>query len=111
MFFPLQYPHVMATIYTNRYFSDKPWPEPDNVCKIIDDGIFGILYRELFYRHIFIKLRKPVQQDRHGAYNNYIALFEYILCKYHFEWLCLSVAICIFCLTGDFDCLLFGKSC
>ncbi|EGD79938.1 hypothetical protein PTSG_10220 [Salpingoeca rosetta] len=64
---------------SDKYFKEKTWPEPQKVAKIIDEGLFQILYRELFYRHIFIKLRKPVLADRHSAYENYISLFTFIL--------------------------------
>ena len=64
---------------SDRYYKEKPWPDPHKVGEVIDDGLFTTLYRELFYRHIFIKLRKPVQQDRHSAFENYIGLFTYIL--------------------------------
>jgi len=64
------------------YFKDKPWPAPDAVQDITeekdDQSIFMILYRELYYRHIYARL-KPTLEHRFDSYSNYCELFAYLL--------------------------------
>ena len=49
------------------YFKDKPWPSPEVVQGIVEEkdeaSIFMILYRELYYRHIYARL-KPTLEHR-----------------------------------------------
>lgn len=64
------------------YYKDKSWPAPDAVQEIVkekDEGcIFMILYRELYYRHIYARL-KPTLEHRFDSYSNYCELFSYLL--------------------------------
>jgi len=64
------------------YFKDKSWPTPEVVQKIVEEEdeqcIFIILYRELFYRHIYARL-KPTIDHRFESFQNYCDLFSYLL--------------------------------
>jgi len=64
------------------YFKDKPWPAPEIVQGIVEEkdeaSIFMILYRELYYRHIYARL-KPTLEHRFDSYANYCELFSYLL--------------------------------
>ena len=44
------------------------------------DAVFLILYKELYYRHVYAKL-SPTIDDRINSYINYCDLFNYILSK------------------------------
>jgi len=44
------------------------------------DVLFLVLYKELYYRHIYAKLN-PTINDRFNSYLNYCDLFNYILGK------------------------------
>lgn len=64
---------------TERYFAKSPWPEPEYINTVVDgDQVFLILYKELYYRHIYNKL-KPTLEQRFESYFNYCDLFNYIL--------------------------------
>ncbi|XP_068760518.1 eukaryotic translation initiation factor 3 subunit L-like [Montipora capricornis] len=64
---------------TERHFEKSPWPDADHVAPIVDgDPVFLILYKELYYRHIYNKL-KPTLDHRFESYFNYCDLFNYIL--------------------------------
>ncbi|KAI9105367.1 RNA polymerase I-associated factor PAF67-domain-containing protein [Phlyctochytrium arcticum] len=65
--------------YTEKYYQKTPWPEPEAIAGLVnDDQIFLILYKELYYRHIYSKLT-PSIDDRIASYSNYCDLFNYIL--------------------------------
>jgi len=64
---------------TEEYFSKEPWPNAELVAPLANNDIlFMTLYKELYYRHIYSKL-KPSIEDRIGSYHNYCELFNYIL--------------------------------
>lgn len=46
------------------------------------DPIFLILYRELYYRHVYSRLQ-PNIDDRFHSYENSCELFNYLLSKFH----------------------------
>lgn len=64
------------------YYKDRPWPSPEEVQSIVEEkdagSIFMILYRELYYRHIYAKL-KPTLNHRFESFSNYCELFSYLL--------------------------------
>eukprot|EP00049_Salpingoeca_infusionum_P017784 m.354347 g.354347 ORF g.354347 m.354347 type:complete len:501 (+) comp16986_c0_seq1:344-1846(+) len=68
---------------TNKYFDkDEDWPAPRIVKGLHVTEEFEMLYTEYYYRHLFSKTkqqRTPRLQDRLLAYNNYVALFDYLL--------------------------------
>ncbi|KAJ3116687.1 Eukaryotic translation initiation factor 3 subunit L [Phlyctochytrium bullatum] len=67
---------------TEKFYAKTAWPPADVVAMLVgDDGsdaIFLILYKELYYRHIYSKLQ-PSLEDRFNSYANYCDLFNYIL--------------------------------
>lgn len=66
---------------TERFFKDKPWPCADTISPIVqEDQRFLILYRELYFRHIYARIREgPTLEQRFDSYYNYCNLFNYIL--------------------------------
>lgn len=49
----------------------------------IPDQIFLILYRELYYRHVYSRLQPDID-DRFHSYENSCELFNYLLSRTHF---------------------------
>lgn len=45
---------------------------------LVADIIFQILYKELYYRHIYAKLQ-PTTEQRLESWQNYLDLFDYLL--------------------------------
>lgn len=66
---------------TERMFRAEPWPEAESIAAIVNnDPLFLILYKELYYRHIYARISSgPDQQQRFKSYSNYCDLFNYIL--------------------------------
>uniref|UniRef100_A0A915JA07 Eukaryotic translation initiation factor 3 subunit L n=1 Tax=Romanomermis culicivorax TaxID=13658 RepID=A0A915JA07_ROMCU len=72
------------TDLTERYYREKLWPDEDRVRMIIPDdqdtNFFMILYKELYYRYLYGKIpRGPSLEHRWNSFQNYQALFSYIL--------------------------------
>ncbi|CAH0547475.1 unnamed protein product [Brassicogethes aeneus] len=66
---------------TEDYFEKRPWPEEAEVAALVDsDPVFMILYKELYYRHIYAKIQGgPTLEQRFNSFYNYCDLFNYIL--------------------------------
>ncbi|XP_074647288.1 eukaryotic translation initiation factor 3 subunit L-like [Tubulanus polymorphus] len=66
---------------TDNFFKNSAWPEAEDVAPIVqDDGLFLILYKELYYRHIYARVTSgPSLNQRLESYYNYCNLFNYIL--------------------------------
>lgn len=70
---------------TERYFKDKntyqPWPTSDVISDLVGgDEVFKILYKELYYRHLYSKLPNQLTLDhRFESYENYCDLFNQVL--------------------------------
>ncbi|XP_068085412.1 eukaryotic translation initiation factor 3 subunit L [Anabrus simplex] len=66
---------------TEQFFEKRPWPEDDDIAHIVDyDYVFLILYKELYYRHIYGHISGgPTLQQRFGSFDNYCKFFNYIL--------------------------------
>ncbi|XP_048761523.1 eukaryotic translation initiation factor 3 subunit L-like [Ostrea edulis] len=66
---------------TERFFKTSAWPEAEVVAPIVqNDPLFLILYKELFYRHIYARVQNgPTLEQRFESYYNYCNLFNYIL--------------------------------
>ncbi|XP_073498920.1 eukaryotic translation initiation factor 3 subunit L-like [Phyllobates terribilis] len=69
------------TKLTERFFKNSPWPEAEAIApQVGNDAVFLILYKELYYRHIYAKVRGgPTLEQRFESYYNYCNLFNYIL--------------------------------
>eukprot|EP00842_Homolaphlyctis_polyrhiza_P000430 jgi/Hompol1/1388/HPOL_000059-RA len=66
---------------TEKFYQKSPWPQAESISHLVgDDPAFLILYKELYYRHLYSKLQ-PSVEDRIGSYMNYCELFEFILSK------------------------------
>ncbi|CAG2174560.1 unnamed protein product, partial [Oppiella nova] len=66
---------------SETYYSDSPWPEREELAAVVpleESQIFTILYKELYYRHIYAKCQ-PTLKHRFLSYYNYCNLFNYIL--------------------------------
>uniref|UniRef100_A0A8C2A4P7 Eukaryotic translation initiation factor 3 subunit L n=1 Tax=Cyprinus carpio TaxID=7962 RepID=A0A8C2A4P7_CYPCA len=66
---------------TERFFKTSPWPEAEAISSLVgNDAVFLILYKELYYRHIYAKVSGgPTLDQRFESYYNYCNLFNYIL--------------------------------
>lgn len=66
---------------TEQYFDKKPWPEESDIAPLVDnDPVFLILYKELYYRHIYARIPGgPSFEQRVQSFYNYCEFFNYIL--------------------------------
>ncbi|KAG8267608.1 Eukaryotic translation initiation factor 3 subunit L [Homalodisca vitripennis] len=66
---------------TEKFFDKHAWPDEEEVGHIVDnDPIFLILYKELYYRHIYARVSGgPSLEQRFRSFYNYCDLFNYIL--------------------------------
>ncbi|VEN44723.1 unnamed protein product [Callosobruchus maculatus] len=82
LIFELQalYEHTWPKL-TEEYFDKRPWPDPDEVAAAVgNDYVFMILYKELYFRHIYARLPGgPTPDQRFQSFFNYCNLFNYIL--------------------------------
>ncbi|KAI0360712.1 eukaryotic translation initiation factor 3 subunit 6 [Trametes cingulata] len=64
---------------TEKFYSKTEWPEAEVIAPLVnDDQIFLILYRELYYRHVYSRLTPDID-DRFHSYENSCELFNYLL--------------------------------
>lgn len=64
---------------TEKLYRTSPWPSADTVAPLVrEDENFLFLYKELYFRHIYARL-KPSVDDRFDSFQNYISLFNIIL--------------------------------
>ncbi|KAM3718510.1 Eukaryotic translation initiation factor 3 subunit [Dirofilaria immitis] len=67
---------------TERYFQQRLWPNEEAVENIVgsDSRIFIILYKELYFRHVYTRMQRgPSLAHRFDSYQNYQELFCEIL--------------------------------
>ncbi|XP_018322814.1 eukaryotic translation initiation factor 3 subunit L [Agrilus planipennis] len=66
---------------TEEYFEKRPWPEESEVATLVNnDPVFMILYKELYFRHIYARIQGgPSLEQRFNSFYNYCDLFNYIL--------------------------------
>lgn len=78
----------VANLYENswpklseEYFKSSSWPDADEIAPFVqDDNIFLILYKELYFRHIYARVNNgPNCEQRFDSYYNYCSLFNCIL--------------------------------
>jgi len=63
---------------TEKFFQKVPWPEAEAIAPIVNnDPQFMILYRELYYRHIYARLT-PTIEHRFGSYDVPLSLSLYL---------------------------------
>eukprot|EP00899_Mesostigma_viride_P013763 jgi/Mesvir1/22388/Mv17879-RA.1 len=64
---------------TERYFKASPWPLVDAIAPLVDnDHVFCLLYKEMYFRHIYAKV-SPSLAQRCESWDNYCSLFQVIL--------------------------------
>jgi len=64
---------------TDRYYKNSPWPPADAIAPLVDsDQQFLLLYKELYYRHIYSKLQ-PTLEQRIESWSNYCDIFNLLL--------------------------------
>lgn len=64
---------------TDRYFKSSPWPPADAISPLVDgDQQFLLLYKELYYRHIYSRLL-PTLEQRVDSFANYCDIFNLLL--------------------------------
>ena len=64
---------------TDRYYKSSPWPPAEAISPLVDgDGQFLLLYKELYYRHIYSKMQ-PTFEQRLESWANYVAIFDLLL--------------------------------
>ncbi|KAL3318206.1 Eukaryotic translation initiation factor 3 subunit L [Cichlidogyrus casuarinus] len=66
---------------TQQYFKNSRWPSPEIVAPIVKkDAMFLILYREVYYRHLYAHVKdQTTLDDAIASYNNYRSFFSAIL--------------------------------
>ncbi|CAN1346890.1 Eukaryotic translation initiation factor 3 subunit L [Linum perenne] len=61
---------------SERLFKDTPWPSVDAVAHYVDnDHVFCLLYREMWFRHLYARL-SPTLKQRIDSWDNYCSLFQ-----------------------------------
>ncbi|KAJ9546777.1 hypothetical protein OSB04_019320 [Centaurea solstitialis] len=61
---------------SDRMFKDTPWPSVEAVAQYVDnDHVFCLLYREMWYRHLYARL-SPTLKQRIDSWDNYCSLFQ-----------------------------------
>ena len=64
---------------SERYFKASPWPAVEAVAKYADDDhVFCLLYKEMYFRHVYGKVT-PTLEQRCESWDNYANLFNVIL--------------------------------
>jgi len=66
---------------TDRYYGKTKWPSAQAVSEAIgtDNPLFLILYKELYYRHIYARLNPVSFEDRVGSWKNYMQLLDLMI--------------------------------
>ncbi|CAD6224788.1 GSCOCG00005553001-RA-CDS [Cotesia congregata] len=65
---------------SEQLFEKQSWPDESEIAHIVEnDTVFLILYKELYYRHIYARMQGPTLEQRFGSFYNYCDLFNYIL--------------------------------
>ncbi|KAE8700414.1 RNA polymerase I-associated factor PAF67 isoform 2 [Hibiscus syriacus] len=68
---------------SDRLFKDTPWPSVDAVAHYVDnDQVFCLLYREMWFRHLYARL-SPTLKQRIDSWDNYCSLFQIITFNLH----------------------------
>jgi translation initiation factor 3 subunit L len=72
------YSHTFPTL-SERFFKGGAWPRAEVVAPLVDhDHVFCMLYRELYFRHIYATGR-PTLEQRRESWDNYRELFGVVL--------------------------------
>ncbi|XP_047341845.1 eukaryotic translation initiation factor 3 subunit L-like [Impatiens glandulifera] len=64
---------------SDRMFKETPWPSVEAVAPYVDnDHVFCLLYREMWFRHLYARL-SPTLKQRIDSWDNYCNLFQVVL--------------------------------
>ncbi|CAL5229382.1 g12696 [Coccomyxa viridis] len=64
---------------SEMYFQGTTWPPVQYISGLVDDdSVFCLLYKEMFFRHLYATVQ-PTLQQRCESWDNYCALFNIIL--------------------------------
>ncbi|KAG6518188.1 hypothetical protein ZIOFF_021591 [Zingiber officinale] len=64
---------------SDRMFRENPWPSVEAIAPYVDnDHVFCLLYREMWFRHVYARLA-PTGQQRVESWDNYCSLFGVVL--------------------------------
>lgn len=67
---------------TDTYYKESAWPAEEDIASVIGQReyfrLFIILYKELYFRHIYANCQPTIEQ-RFDSYKNYCALFNQLL--------------------------------
>ncbi|XP_047306769.1 eukaryotic translation initiation factor 3 subunit L [Impatiens glandulifera] len=64
---------------SDRMFKETPWPSVEAVAPYVDnDHVFCLLYREMWFRHLYARL-SPTLKQRIDSWDNYCSLFQVVL--------------------------------
>ena len=64
---------------SDRFFKGGTWPTAEVIAPLVDgDHIFCLLYREMYFRHLYASGR-PTLEQRAESWDNYRELFGVIL--------------------------------
>lgn len=76
----LQYYETDWNKMTERYYKSSPWPHWSNIEHIVgQDNVFILLYKELYFRHVYMLQNGPSHQDRVDSFENYCEWFNFII--------------------------------
>jgi len=65
---------------TGEYYRNTRWPSVEAVERTVSsEPLFIILYKELYYRHIYARLNPVSFEDRLGSWDNYCRLLDLII--------------------------------
>lgn len=66
---------------TERYYNKTKWPSAYAVGEALgqNEALFLILYKELYYRHIYARLNPVSFEDRVGSWKNYTQLLDLMI--------------------------------
>ncbi|CAK9060908.1 unnamed protein product [Durusdinium trenchii] len=66
---------------TERYYNKTKWPSDYAVAQALgqNEALFLILYKELYYRHIYARLNPVSFEDRVGSWKNYTQLLDLMI--------------------------------
>ena len=63
---------------SDHFYKDSAWPDAELVSQLVDgDEVFVMLYKELYFRHLYAKLGPNITlHQRIASWENYTSLFE-----------------------------------
>eukprot|EP00753_Platysulcus_tardus_P022050 PLAT9210.1.p2 GENE.PLAT9210.1~~PLAT9210.1.p2 ORF type:complete len:497 (+),score=310.31 PLAT9210.1:20-1510(+) len=66
-------------ISVSKRFSERPWPTAEEMAPLVDaDSVFLLLYKQLYFRHIYMTLT-PTAEQRFASWDNYKELLDIVI--------------------------------